>query len=297
MRRIAGIGGLAALVACGGGGGGGVSTPTVASTPVPVSGWPAGTVVRLVDGETSAAVPGELNVGGVVVPSGAALPSAAAVGATVDVTVAGYLPRQTTVKTGVTTIGLWPNDSRITDTYTHSLVYQWGDSEYPLYRLPPKTRSVAVSGEYSSIEEAVGVVNEATTRYGVTFATGGPADLTVPVKLDPASETCQKERVRAYASFWSTSHEITRAEIVLCDERNAVAQTIAHEIGHVFGLSHSEDQRDLMGPYYGVRVTGRFSDREMTVIGLMMQRRGGNTWPDNDRSATTSGTRRITILD
>ncbi|HEX9094187.1 MAG TPA: hypothetical protein VF902_09410, partial [Coriobacteriia bacterium] len=103
MKRIAGVVGLAVLVACGGGGGGGGSTTpsTTASTPAPASGWPAGTVVQLVDGETGAVVQGQLGVGGVRVESGAPLATAAAPGTTVDVTVAGFLPRQTTVKTGV----------------------------------------------------------------------------------------------------------------------------------------------------------------------------------------------------
>lgn len=296
MKRIAVLAGFSVFAACGGGGRDVIQTPTVVATPVPVSGWPAGTVVQLVNAATGEAVAGELNVGGVNVPSGGRLAASVAAGVTVDVTVDGFLPRQTTVRTGVATIGLWPWNAYLSDAYTHALVYQWGDTEYPLYRLPPKTRTVAITGEFSQIEDAVALVNEVTTRHGVTFAWGGAADLTVPVRVDPTTATCQQERVRAYASFWSTNHEITRAEIVVCHPANAVTQTIAHEMGHVFGLSHSSDQRDLMGPWYGVR-RGSFSEREAMVIGLMMQRRGGNVWPDNDRTATTSGTRRIDVLD
>ncbi|MFN8091777.1 MAG: matrixin family metalloprotease [Vicinamibacteria bacterium] len=296
MKRSAAVAGLFLLLAGGGGGRDVIQTPTVVATPVPVSGWPAGTVVQLVDAATGALVPGNLAVGGAPVPSGGRLANAVAAGTTVDVTVDGFLPRQTTVKTGIATIGLWPWNDYLSDAYTRALVYQWGDTEYPLYRLPPKTRTVAITGEFSQIEDAVALVNEVTTHYGVTFSWGGAADLTVPVRVDAAAATCLQERVRAYASFWSTNHEITRAEIVVCHPANAVTQTIAHEMGHVFGLSHSSDQRDLMGPWYGLR-RGSFSEREAMVIGLMMQRRGGNVWPDNDRTATTSGPRRVDVLD
>ncbi len=87
MKRIAGVVGLAVLVACGGGGGGGGSTtpPTTASTPAPAAGWPAGTVVQLVNGETGAVVRGPLDVGGARVESGAPLATAAAPGTTVTV--------------------------------------------------------------------------------------------------------------------------------------------------------------------------------------------------------------------
>jgi hypothetical protein len=296
MKRMAAVAALSTLIACGGGGGGSTPPPTVASTPVPVSGWPAGTVIQLVNGDTGAPVTGQINVGGVIVDAGTPLAAAAGPGVTVDVAVAGFLPRQTTVKTGVTKIGLWPNDSRITDSYSQSLVYMWGDQVYSLYRLPPKVRSVAVTGDFSAIPEAVGIVNAAFAPVGVTFFAGGTGDMTIPVRLDPTTSTCQEERVRAHAQFWTTNQEITRAEVTICDARNAVVETIAHELGHCFGLSHSEDQRDLMGRWYGER-WGSFSEREISVIGLMMQRRGGNAWPDNDRSATSSGVRRHEVVD
>lgn len=296
MNRIPGVVGLAALAACGGGSGGSTTPPTNVSTPAPVSGWPAGTVVQLVNGETGGVVQGQLAVGGVPVESGAPFATAAASGTTVDVAVAGFLPRQTTVKTGLTKISLWPNDSRITSNYTHSLVYQRGDLEFPLHRLAPNVRSVAVTGAFPEIAKAVEIVNSALSRYGVTLFLGGTGDMKVPVRLDPTTATCQEPRVLAYAQFWTANHEISRGEIVVCDQRGAVGSILAHEIGHLFGLSHSEDARDLMAPERD-RMPDGFSDREITVLGLMMQRRGGNTWPDNDRNATAAGVQRHVIVN
>jgi len=299
-RRIVGAVGIAvATISCGGGGGPAPSPPTTASTPAPVSGWPAGTVVQLVNAETGAPITGQLDVGGVMADSGAPLATAAAPGATVDVTVAGFLPRQTTVRTGVTSVGLWPDDERITSNYSHALVYSWNGDESPdtpLYRLPPRVRSVAITGDFDEIAKAVDIINVGTTHAGVTFFAGGTGDLAVPVRLDPTADTCLEERVLAYAQIWTSRNEITRAEIVVCDPRNAVAPTLAHEMGHVFGMGHSEDQRDLMGAYRGPSGDA-FTEREMTIMSLMMQRRGGNLWPDNDRTAATSGVGRHVIVN
>ena len=300
MNRVIGIVGLAVLAAaCGGGGGGGHSTaaPTRVATPAPVSGWPAGTVVQLVNAETGAAVQGQLNVGGVMVDSGAPLASAVAPGVTLDVIAAGFLPRLTTVKTGVPKIGLWPDDERITANYSHALVYGWGEGDRE--RALSSAAEGPLRGDLGRLlgdRGAAEIINAATTRYGVTFFAGGTGDMTVPVRLDPTAETCQGEGVLAFARIWTTNQEISRGEIIVCAPRNAISPILAHEMGHVLGLAHSEDQRDMMGPYQGPS-RGEFTDREITVIGLMMQRRGGNTWPDNDRTATATGVRRHDIVN
>lgn len=52
-----------------------------------------------------------------------------------------------------------------------------------------------------------------------------------------------------------------------------------HELGHTFGLRHTQDQHDLMCPGSGIRA---FSPKERLVIRLMLQRRPGNTFPDTD---------------
>jgi hypothetical protein len=300
-RTIFAIVGLTSLLAaaCGGGGSSAPSQPTAAATPAPRSGWPAGTVVQLVHAETGAPVKGQLNLAGVVVDSGAPLATGAAPGTTVDVTVAGFLPRQTTVKTGVTKIDLWPNDDRITASYSHALVYSWsgdGKPDTPLYRLPPRVRSVAFTGDFEQIPKAVEIINAGSVPAGVTFFAGGTGDMTVPVRFDPTTDTCQGDRTLAHAQIWTSGGEISRGEIVVCDRRNAIAPTLAHEMGHIFGMGHSEDQRDLMGAYLGPS-GDTFSEREMTMMFLMMQRRGGNVWPDNDRTAASGGLRRHVIVN
>ena len=81
--------------------------------------------------------------------------------------------------------------------------------------------------------------------------------------------------------------EVTRAEIVFCSEIPTRAPAaIAHELGHIFGLAHSPDPAEIMHPFHGASDAGGFSPREALVMRLLHLRRGGNAWPDNDRTLT-----------
>jgi hypothetical protein len=300
--------GLAALVAaCGGGSGGSPTTPsTPAPTPPPLSGYAAGTTLSVVSGETDAPVAGaEVDVAGqryTTDANGAAvLTQAASNGVTVDIQAAGFLSRQTLVRQGVTRFSLWPDNSRLPAGYTQSLVYTLDPVEgtaepCPMRRWAPHIHSVAVTGDFGAIAEAVRIVNEGTVRMGVTYVVGGSADATVSVIVDRSSPTCQAAYLQAYARVWLTGSEITRGEVVLCHHDTAAVETLAHELGHTAGLFHSQWRGDIMWPFYGQR-RFEFSDRELLTLTMMAQRRGGNTWPDNDRAVTARVTRIETILD
>ena len=308
MKHASALTMLALLVACGGGGGGSPTTATT-PTPAPASGWPAGAVIELVSGETGATVQGQVNVAGVPVPAGAPLASAAPVGATVDVALAGFLPRQTLVRMGETRLVLWPDTPAFPGDYTKSLVYTDTNdgSIAPLRHLPSRVRGVAVSpaadlqadGDVmDALRQAVDGINSALAGRGVTYVVGGSADFNVPVRLDPADSSCSAGTRRATTWIWlSAAGEIQRAEVVACAEpfaRNA--GTMAHELGHTFGLQHSMDEHDLMyGTYRGSR-SAVPTPREALTMALLVQRRPGTAWPDDDRNVQAAA-RRFEILD
>ena len=300
QRSIVVVAATVLASACGGGGGA-TGPSTVVPTAPPVSGWPSGEAVTLVAGDSGAPVAGATaNVGGQLYSTDGAgrfvLTSAAAAGVTVDIQAPGYLTRQTTVRTGSTRLTLWPDSSELPQGYTQKLVYV--DSSFEetgelrsMRRIASRIRTVAVAGDAPSIHDAVTIVNWALGGRGVTYQAGGTGDMTVSVTLDTSDPDCPG--LRAYTSLTLQSQEIVACRVIVCAQSAmASASTMAHELGHTFGLRHSGDGKDLMYRSYSASRGPDFSWREVTTMGLMLLRRGGNTWPDNDRTAAaTSGPR------
>jgi hypothetical protein len=321
MRQVTVALGLLALLACGGGGGGGGGSPTTASavvstpSPMPIAGWPAGTTVQLVDGDTGQLVQGPVVVAGVTVQAGAPLPSAAAVGATVDVSIPGFLPRATLVRTGETRLMLWPDSATLPGDYTRSLVYvsSYTDAGVEvldsLRRLPTRVRTVAVvpsadimgdSDAMDAHRDAIDGINGATAQLGLVYQLGGTGDLSVPTRVDPTAGSCPDRLTHAFANVWvSGANEITRAEITFCSsEIAATFGTVAHELGHTVGLRHSLDAHDMMYPWVQSSTSPTPTTREALTISLMRARRAGSQWPDNDRDASGAAAVRVeTIVD
>jgi hypothetical protein len=272
-------------------------------------------VVTVVSGETDAPVAGaQVIVAGVshaTDGAGQAAVQAAAEGATVDVEGAGFLTRQTLVRNAVTRLTLWPDNAKLSGDYTKALVYTASTvadttSIVPLERIPPRVRTLALqpSEALASDARSVAAHRQAADYFNVAvggrtvFSVGGAADMTVPTRIDATDSGCEGKAGRLLAYTWVSGHEVTRAEIVFCDQGPTRLPTpIAHELAHVFGLAHSLDRRDVMYRYYDPRDEHGFTEREILTMGLICLRRGGNTWPDNDRTAATSGTHLRVFVD
>jgi hypothetical protein len=255
--------------------------------------------VELINGETGAPVTtGQLVIAGAAVTPGAPLPTGAVDGATVDVTAARHLTRQTLVRTGETRLVLWPDTPNNSAVYTHELVYMKDDGgDAPLRRMPSRVRTVALSpsAEIQADSEAMQAHREAAAvmtvpGVGITYVVGGAADFTVPTRVEPGYSCCRPTTRACAALSLGTTNEITRAEIVFCSaEYSRSASTTAHELGHTFGLRHSGYKEDLMYRYE--RGLTEPSGPEVLTMALMLQRRPGTVWPDNDRNASAATTR------
>jgi len=307
VRRAVAAAALGVLLSCGGGGSPSVPDPTPSSV---AAGWPAGSVVELVDGETGASVAGPVVVAGVAVAAGVPLASAAAVGATVDVTLAGFLARQTSVRTGETRLVLWPDTPAFPGDYTKALVYTdpSDGSIVPLRRLPSRVRSVAVSpsselqaddGAMDVLRQAVEGIDSALAGQGVSYVLGGPGDFTVPVRVNAADTACAGTGRRATTWIWlSSTGEIQRAEVVACSAAVALSVgTMTHELVHTFGLRHSSDPYDLMSGMYRSSRSTVPTPREELAMALLLQRRPGTAWPDDDRNTRAAARRLEVIVD
>ena len=313
---------LVFFVGCGGGSRG-PTTPSspAASTPSPSapSSIPAGTVITLVSGETDQPVAGaSVTVTGVTQQTDGsgqvALSGSASLNAPFDIAAPGFLDRQTLLRAPTATrFTLWPRTSPtgLDESYTSTLVYTdvGGADVTPgagaLLRLRPALQPfVLPSAEIRSDPAALAAHQEAINA--IAGATQGqlvyalvserPASGAVfETSVDASDNECTGG-TRAYTAFTPRNNEISSGRIVFCSADVARTSTVTHELGHTFGLQHSPDPRELMHAFFGRNRNASFSDREALTMRLMLQRRGGNRFPDNDREATVSAGRARTII-
>ena len=303
MKRTSAALLLIALTGCGGGGS--PSRPSNA-TPAPTS-----TTFAVVSGESDAPVGGAT-----IVLAGATLTSDAsghvavqpppAAGSLVDIIAPGFLDRQTLVRRGMAIYTLWPRTSPpgLTEDFTSRIVYtDSGDDNADvggsgLERLRNGTSqafvvasaSIQSDGPAMAMHDAaVGEINSmlagALSYALVTQAASG--SVAFEARLDPADPDCAPD-IRGFASLSLRGGEIVSGRIVYCSKDAARASTVTHELGHTLGLQHSPNDHELMAPFFARQRSTRFSAREGLAVALMLQRRGGNRFPDNDRDATTS---------
>jgi hypothetical protein len=313
------VAGLPWLAGCGGSS---PSTRTPVATPDPTA-LVAGTTLSVASGETGQAVAGakvviaartyEADAGGQVT-----LAERAPFGSLVDVTAPGFLDRQTLIRRDASTrLVLWPRrtPSGIDETYTMVLVYTSGAVESttrgssPLRRLRLGTTQVVVvpsveiqqDGQAREAHETAAATLNAAAAGRVLYAVAATKPQTGVVfdaRIDPKEDLCASDRrVLAFTSLTIQSGEIIGGELVFCRVESARTSTVTHELGHTYGLQHSPDERDLMSAVYqpGFSRTTP-SPAETLTMGLMMERRGGNRFPDNDRDLPASGTGRVTIV-
>lgn len=307
------------------GGCGGSSSPSAATataTPDP-SALAAGTTFSVVSGENGQAVgdakvviagrPYEADASGQVT-----LGDRAPFGSLLDLTAPGFLDRQSLIRRNASSrLVLWPRRtaSGIDENYTMVLVYTSGTSDpsppgsSPLRRLRLGTTQAFVvpSPEIqqdgragAAHEQAVSSVNAAAAGRVVyaVVASRPQTGIAFDARVDPNDSLCASDRlVLAFTSLSVQSGEIVGGQVVYCRLEVARTSTVTHELGHTFGLRHSPDERDLMSaisqPGF---VRTEFSGAEALIMALMMERRGGNRFPDNDRDLPAGATGTVTIV-
>ncbi len=315
------VGALALGLACGTDRGQG---PSAVATPSP----PAAAAFTVVSGETGATVPGaRVVVNGIEhvadgqgrVTAAAGLPPSALV----DIVAPGFFDRQTQISRGGSPaqFTLWPREGAdgLTEHVTAELVYTTAalDEERvigaePLRRWAAGVARVEVvyqgSGDDAQFIDfgarardaqraALDEINRANGSLIYAESAGGPPAPgagRVAARIFPQYSVCQDPR--GFAALATVADgEIFTATITYCSVRSAEsASTSAHELGHTFGLRHSSNRADVMFPISGHPAS--FTARESTLMALMLQRRGGNRFPDNDRTARVGSARVVDVV-
>ena len=289
------------------------------STPVstPETGFPAGTVFSIASGATNAPVPGAaVTVAGLAYTADGQgqvrLTQRAESQALLDVVAPGWLDRQTLLRRPeATRFSLWPRTgpAGFDDNYTATLVYtspatgggpvgersllrlRGGDTRATVVLSPELLADPqAVAAHQAAIDGLNSAVNGAVVY---VLASAAPAAGIVFTTAVDASDASCEPRVRGFFSGRTQASEIFEGRVVYCSQSVARTTTAMHELGHSFGLGHSPEPRDIMFTTFGgVRGEG-FTSREVLAMNLLLTRRGGNRYPDNDRQVTAAGRGRV----
>lgn len=270
-----------------------------------------GTTLLVVSAATDEAVPGaSVDVAGrhfTTDSGGRVTLSVPPFGSPIDIVASGYLDRRTTFRPDQALYGtrfsLWPKTSTsgLTEAFTRAVVYNVNFSNpagtpRPLLRPDEGQLPIVLLGSLASDREKTAAAQSGIDQVNRALAGHVRFFLSAPVtgphleveQLDFRDN--QLDRVcfgggACCICDWQGHGKITMGSAV--DRPHTLQNipgTLAHEMGHAFGLGHTpnESDPDVMG-YSGVsRLTGAFTERERLIIWMMFQRPRANRWPDDD---------------
>lgn len=312
MGRLASLSAFALfLVACGDSGPSGPSSVPGAGSTKGLSAT-AAIVLTVASGETGEPVPGAtVIVGGAAYETDLAgqvnVVERASPATLLDIVAPNFLDRQTIWRSATETrFTLWPRTSAatgLTEELTLRIVYTYPSPDAipgaaPLLRLPLDTSSVlvVVSPEIDAdlragraVEDAVAVMNEALAgqiSFQISSAIVGAVSFEVVIDPDAVASNYAGILRRRYQGLTITGCSCAfRTTADINDSR-----LLANSFGYCFGLNDSPDATDLMFSDWWSRSQTNFSLKEKLIMSLMLQRRAGNHFPDNDREARAVAT-------
>jgi hypothetical protein len=319
VRKAALVLALALVMSCGDSLPTTIPPITTTTTQSPVI--PAGTVLQIVSGADESPVAGaEVVVAGYPCQTNengrVSLSQGCDRESLLDIVADGFLNRQTLLRTPDNTrFTLWPNESHsptsLSERFTRELVYEWWNgTPRRMIRIDPTATEVYVvpSDQIRADTRAMATVNAAANN--ITEATRGElpfivADIAPPgaavfeLVVDPNDPDLVDANAAGIAKRRLSGFAIVGGTAVFDSIERVRTSTTPHELGHLFGLGHTDGPVDMMSIRRGK--VERFSRREELAMYLMLQRPPGNEFPDNDRNvmdplALTTGEEWISVI-
>ncbi len=282
---------LLTFTAAGCGGGSGSSAPSRLPTPAPSPTPAAAPAAVIRDGWTEQEVAVALS------------PPSPSVGTSVVVDAPGYLRREQRFEGAP--IFLWPSE----EGYVRELVYDWEftDGSRRMVRWA-QPFSVSLDGDLADDPAVVAKAREVLAE--ITGLTGLPITLgpggACQIVINPSIREEDKAIAETFLTFRSTGITSARVEFATRQEISGgpgsdYRNTLLHEMGHVMGLSHSPNDRDVMTPAEGPgSKEGVYQTDEATCLHMMYaHRQPGNFPPDRDPvlGAAASATQTVVIIN
>lgn len=224
--------------------------------------------------------------------------------AQVEITAGGFLKRETLTRTDAR-FTLWPDRSGFSSAFTQELVYDRTFVQDGKLSRPQAgvfiVFSPEVDGEGQNTVRDAAALLTAASGGQIPFTVGAapPGAPTITVKVEPgASFFSQNPGAAAFAGVPFLGNVLGGPNGTISFKDAAVSHVkalAAHELGHHFGLGHPASMPAIMNAAVDA---GRsdYTSAEKLTIKLMLQRRPGNAFPDNDRAVVGASLRRGLII-
>jgi hypothetical protein len=317
MKRSLFVIGVGLCVSCGGGKESQPAAPNAVGASVAADGTArksdaAGTratngLLTVVNGETDQPVAGaSVTVSGRPFTADASgqftAPDPVLPDALVEITASGFLKRETLVRSDVR-FSLWPDKSGFPQAYTQETIYAPGFTQESKLTRPAAAATIVFSPEVDA--ETQGVARDAaallTAANGgqIVFSVGAPSAVTITIKINPGHPffaSNPNAQAVAEVPFIGNTIGASNGAINFKDAGvSHVKALVAHELGHHFGLSHPTLVPGMMNAVVDAN-RADYADAEKLAMRMMLKRRPGNSFPDNDRAVVAAARGRGLLL-
>lgn len=213
-------------------------------------------------------------------------------GGVASVTAAGYLPRE---QPSADVVWLWPQS----EDYVRATVYTSAASgaAIPLYRwsaaTPVRLAFAAGLQQHDAILRESAAEMTRLTRLTIVALAAGDPSANVVLSVDAAAVPAG---FSAYTRLTAIGAQLTSGTIAFyreaAIENDPWRNLVLHELGHVLGLGHSPEPRDVMSSLANRTNERAFGEAEGRALTMMYSwRKAGNQFPDREPAGLTSAAR------